>query len=190
MPQPQQRQIRAASATYTTAHGNAGSLTCWLRPWMESATSWFLVGFVSAAPRRELQKIISWWKLINVSIIQIKNLYLHELPCPPGQNGEAKIHWTRFEISVGLKGQKGSESPLNFVLRVPFLSLASRLWSSPLYPQSPVLTTAPVHPRSEVHPHTSSFGTRATFQPASLLPVLSSLSPSHPSSTLWSGQSF
>jgi len=26
-PEPQQRRIRAASATYTTAHGNAGSLT-------------------------------------------------------------------------------------------------------------------------------------------------------------------
>ena len=25
MPEPQQRRIRAASATYTTAHGNAGS---------------------------------------------------------------------------------------------------------------------------------------------------------------------
>jgi len=27
MPEPQKRGIRAASATYTTAHGNAGSLT-------------------------------------------------------------------------------------------------------------------------------------------------------------------
>ena len=27
MPQPQQRWIRAAAVTYTTAHGNAGSLT-------------------------------------------------------------------------------------------------------------------------------------------------------------------
>ena len=27
MPQPQQRRIQAASATYTTAHGNAGFLT-------------------------------------------------------------------------------------------------------------------------------------------------------------------
>ena len=27
IPQPQQHQIRAISATYTTAHGNAGSLT-------------------------------------------------------------------------------------------------------------------------------------------------------------------
>ena len=32
MPQPQQRQIQAASAAYTTAHGNAGSLAHWARP--------------------------------------------------------------------------------------------------------------------------------------------------------------
>ena len=46
-PQPQQLGIRAVSATYTTAHGNAGSLTHWGRPGMELATSWFLVGFVN-----------------------------------------------------------------------------------------------------------------------------------------------
>ena len=46
-PQPQQCQIWAASATYTTAHSNAGSLTHWVRPGMEPATLWFLVGFVN-----------------------------------------------------------------------------------------------------------------------------------------------
>ena len=35
--------IRAASATYTTAHGNAVSLTHWARPEIEPTTSWFLV---------------------------------------------------------------------------------------------------------------------------------------------------
>src|SRR5512137_2236721 len=46
-PEPQQRGIRAASATYTTAHGNAGSLTHRARAGTEPATSWFLVGFVN-----------------------------------------------------------------------------------------------------------------------------------------------
>ena len=46
-PEPQQRGIRAASATYTTAHGNAGSLAHWARAGTEPATSWFLVGFVN-----------------------------------------------------------------------------------------------------------------------------------------------
>ena len=38
------------SATYTTAHGNAGFLTCYVRPGIKPATSLFLVGFVSAVP--------------------------------------------------------------------------------------------------------------------------------------------
>ena len=35
-----------ANAAYTTAHDNAGSLTHWVRPGIESASSWILVGFV------------------------------------------------------------------------------------------------------------------------------------------------
>ena len=44
-PQPQQCQIQiqAASATYNTTHGNAGSLTLCERPGIELATSWFLL---------------------------------------------------------------------------------------------------------------------------------------------------
>jgi len=51
---PQQHQNWATSVTYTTAHGNAGSLTHWARPGIEPATSWFPVGFISSAPWREL----------------------------------------------------------------------------------------------------------------------------------------
>ena len=39
---------------HTTAHGNAGSLTHWVRPGVEPTTLWFLVGFISALPQREL----------------------------------------------------------------------------------------------------------------------------------------
>ena len=46
-PQPQQRGIRATSATYTTAHGNARSLTRYMRPGIEPGSSWILVRFVS-----------------------------------------------------------------------------------------------------------------------------------------------
>lgn len=42
----------AVSATDTRAGGNAGSLTPSARPGISPASSWFLVGFVSAAPRR------------------------------------------------------------------------------------------------------------------------------------------
>ena len=58
MTQPQQSMIQAAFATYTTAHSNAESLTHWARPGIEPETSWFLVGFVSAAPLWELLKVI------------------------------------------------------------------------------------------------------------------------------------
>ena len=55
--EPQQCQIQAASATYTTAQGKAGSLTHWARLGIEPKTSWFLVGFVSVAPWREPQSL-------------------------------------------------------------------------------------------------------------------------------------
>ena len=35
------------TVTYTTAHGNTGSLTHWTRPGIEPATSWFLVKFIN-----------------------------------------------------------------------------------------------------------------------------------------------
>ena len=38
-PQPQQNQIWATSAIYTTAHGNAGSLARWARPGIKPASS-------------------------------------------------------------------------------------------------------------------------------------------------------
>ena len=40
-------QIQAACETYTTAHGNARTLTHWVRSGIEPATSWFLVGFIN-----------------------------------------------------------------------------------------------------------------------------------------------
>ena len=45
MTQPQQCGIRTTSVTYTTAHGNARSLTYWVRPGIKPTTSWILVRF-------------------------------------------------------------------------------------------------------------------------------------------------
>ena len=42
---------------YATAHGNTGSLTHSARSGIEPATSWFLVRFVSSAPRQELPRL-------------------------------------------------------------------------------------------------------------------------------------
>ena len=40
-------QIWATSVTYTTVHGNAGSLTHWARPGIKRVSSWILVRFVN-----------------------------------------------------------------------------------------------------------------------------------------------
>ena len=58
MPQPQPHQSQAMSATYTTAHSNAGSFTHWVRPGIEPASPWILVRYVSAAPQCELTNFI------------------------------------------------------------------------------------------------------------------------------------
>ena len=52
--QPEQHQIWAAPATYTTAHGKAGFLIHRARPGIQSVSSWMLVKFVSAEPQQEL----------------------------------------------------------------------------------------------------------------------------------------
>ena len=51
-PQPQQLGIQALSVTYTTAHGNARSLTHSVRPGIKPESSWILVGFITADPHR------------------------------------------------------------------------------------------------------------------------------------------
>ena len=46
------------SVTCTAVHGNAGSLTHWARPGIKLASSWILVGFITAEPHWELPGII------------------------------------------------------------------------------------------------------------------------------------
>ena len=62
-PQPQQHQIWATFATYTTAHSNTKSLTHWASPGIEPASLWILVRFVSTKPWREL-----WWFIFELII--------------------------------------------------------------------------------------------------------------------------
>ena len=53
-PQPQPCQMWAESATCTTAHGTMGSLTLWVRPVIEPASSWIPISLLTSEPRREL----------------------------------------------------------------------------------------------------------------------------------------
>ena len=68
-PQPQQRRIRAASATYTTAHSNAGSFTHRVRPGIEPVSPWMLAGFINhgawmgTPPKHLLTELITTPKL-------------------------------------------------------------------------------------------------------------------------------
>ena len=82
MPEPQQCQTQATSATYTTGNGNTGSLTYWARPGIEPTTSWLLVRSISAVPRWKLwyveylyvyeqNKIGLWWLLYNYTCNKI-----------------------------------------------------------------------------------------------------------------------
>ena len=50
----------SSSAACTTAHGNVGSITHWVRPGIKPASSWMLVRFISAEPRWELQVVVHW----------------------------------------------------------------------------------------------------------------------------------
>ena len=56
-------QIQATSATYTTAHGNARSLTHWVGPGIKLASSWILVRFVTT----ELQQELALWRFCRGS---------------------------------------------------------------------------------------------------------------------------
>ena len=76
-----QFRIRAMSVTYTTTHGDAGSLTHWARAGIKPTTSWFLVGFVSAAPQRELLLIHSKFDLLHLPTPNSSPH--HSLPPPP-----------------------------------------------------------------------------------------------------------
>ena len=49
-PKPLPCEMRAASATYTTARGNTGSLTHWARPGSKPGSSWVLLRFISSEP--------------------------------------------------------------------------------------------------------------------------------------------
>ena len=55
-PQPQQGGIGAVSVIYTTAPGNARSLTLRMRQGIEPTSSWILVGF-PAEPQWEIQQV-------------------------------------------------------------------------------------------------------------------------------------
>ena len=67
-PTPQQHQIWAASVMYATVHGNARSLTQRVRPEIESASSWILVGFLIHSGTTGSPKIQFFWLVCLFSL--------------------------------------------------------------------------------------------------------------------------
>ena len=94
MSQLQQLGIRAMSVTHTTAHGNARSLTHWVRPGIEPASSRMPVRFISTEPRWELplqpfginKRLTKWirkdWSQVynNTEPNSILSLSIHSSP--------------------------------------------------------------------------------------------------------------
>ena len=68
-PRPQQCWIQAASMTYTTAHGNARSLTHWMRQGIEPASSWIPVRFLTWWATTETQEIFLLVHFLNLNSI-------------------------------------------------------------------------------------------------------------------------
>ena len=100
-PQPQQCQIPATSVTYTTAPGNVGPLTPWERPGIKPESSWILVWFVCAEPRREL---LSLSYLVDFDSCHVCSRF-HETPhcIPPAQRPCPQPAGTPFSNS-GIHG--------------------------------------------------------------------------------------
>ena len=81
-PQTQQQQIWAASVTYTTAQGNAGSLTHEVRPGIEPVFSWIILRFTSLLPRWEPQPssfIIFGYIYFFFSLVKLVTIFLLSL---------------------------------------------------------------------------------------------------------------
>ena len=98
-PEPQQRRIRAVSATYTTAHSNAGSLTHWARPGIEPTTSWFLVGFINHCTKTGTPDI--YFLKRNIISIRMELFLPHDLDPKVNTNTNMSMMW-----SLSLTGSK------------------------------------------------------------------------------------
>ena len=109
--EPQWLRIWAASATYITAHSNAGSLTHWASPWMEPASSWVLVGFVTTKPQWKFWTFILLLVFASFSPVPYFSLYLSPFlsrHCLPYSGSDAfflpPLFWGVPVLNRGFKG--------------------------------------------------------------------------------------
>ena len=113
VPQPQQHGIQAVSVTYTTTHGNAGSLTQGERPGVRCASLWILVRFTSTVPQGELpqiqdfQEIYQWCNLHHKPALEhfhqpnkIPQVHLQLIPFPDPQPQVNKHFYYYYSTSL------------------------------------------------------------------------------------------
>ena len=80
-PQSWQRQIRAMSVIYATAHDNARSLTHWAGPGIDPTSSWILVRFITTELQLEPPyHIITESRAIKILLILESKGFLIFLP--------------------------------------------------------------------------------------------------------------
>ena len=86
--QPQQHQIRGASRSLTAACGNAGSLTNWARPGIESKISWTLCHVLNLLIHNRNSKVTcilrglgKWWK--QGPVLRATGTFLGQHKCCP-----------------------------------------------------------------------------------------------------------
>ena len=118
----------AASGTYTTAHGNAGSLTHWARPGIEPSSSWILVRFPSTEPQRELQV----WRFNNTFLQTFLDLWVEKgikaeirkyfWTCNNNKNNRYQNSW--MQLSSSLR----EIITLNFYLKKFFYDHTCSIW--------------------------------------------------------------
>ena len=82
--------VRAASATYTTAHGNVGSLTHGAKPGVKPASSWILVRFVSAVPGQECQ--VSGFHSLQFGADPFTKLHVLYMDSPVSWDHSLNVH--------------------------------------------------------------------------------------------------
>ena len=81
------------TATYSTAHGNDGSLTLLVRPGIEPVSSWILVRFISTVPQWELPYVLSTKQKKKVQVIQKVTLPVNLGMVVDGE--ESKHQWSK-----------------------------------------------------------------------------------------------
>ena len=105
MPQAQQPGIWTSSVTYTTAHGNAGSLTHQVRPGIKPTTSSMLVGSITLWATTETPQIYV------IQVLGDMEDFIRKWKCKGVVN--PKPFYTKFdekwkfvEKSIGAKGRQ------------------------------------------------------------------------------------